>query len=85
MTNDVVVFTQHMGDVEDFDIYLTHMINMFYQSDEGKWCQERNHQLRYLVKDRYDYYYEFELIAEMNEQDAMLFKLAYGDKKAKKL
>lgn len=80
----LVVKTLKVGDVEDPDIYLGAVSYDWLQTDHGKYVKEKARDLTYhQIQPSADYYYgyQYNITAVFEDEEAVIYKLKFGDVK----
>jgi hypothetical protein len=80
----LVVKTLKVGDVEDPDIYLGAVSYDWLQTDHGKYVKEKARDLTYhQIQPGSDYYYgyQYNITAVFEDEEAVIYKLKFGDVK----
>ena len=76
-----VFHTFRMGDVEDPELYASMPIIEWKSTDQGQWVMEHCPDPQYSIKpDRFAWGQTVEIHGPLEEKDAMLFLLKWGNK-----
>ena len=76
----LVVKTLKVGDVEDPEIYLGAVAYDWLQSEHGKYVKEKAKDLTYQSAPMsYDYGYQYYITAVFEDEEAVIYKLKWGD------
>ena len=76
----VTVKVLKVGDVDDPEIYLGAVAYDWLQTEHGAWCKEKARELVYHQNiDMTSYGYAFTIIATFNNEDALMYKLKWGE------
>ena len=78
----LVVKTLKVGDVEDPEIYLGAVAYDWLQTDHGKYVKEKAKDLTYQSAPMsIDYGYQYFITAVFEDEEAVIYKLKFGDVK----
>jgi len=79
----LIVKTLRVGDVEDPEIYLGAVAHDWLQTDHGKYVKEKAKDLMYNQAHINDGYFGFQyyITALFEDEDAVIYKLKWGDVK----
>ena len=78
----LVVKTLKLGDVEDPEVYLGAVAWDWLQTEHGAWVKRHSTDMVYHQSiDHLNYGYAYYITASFNNEDAMIYKLKWGDVK----
>jgi hypothetical protein len=78
----LLVKTFNLGDVEDPEIYLGAAWWDFEQTEQGRWVKQHAHDLVYNQHlEITTYGYKYYVTGTFNDDDALFYKLKWGDAK----
>ena len=78
----LVVKTLKVGDVEDPEIYLGAVAHDWLQTEHGKYVKEKAKDLTYhRAPISHDYGYQYSITALFENEEAVIYKLKFGDVK----